>query len=326
MAAAVILLVCCLSLHSVYDVGEARRPGQFSWPRGVPRGNPLWKRFWDRFRPKQQVTTVPPTTTTSQPTTTATKTTPPPPDFPVHDSRAVSLCETKEFINSLSCKLEREYPDIQEGLLTTFGEKLFLEPDLRPAGSDGAGTRSCATIRKPTLHDKKGEELEFDEEFPDIQCETSTFTPSIDKQTETDLVPEVGRPDPETAFNPCGYSATMVSPIHAVTVSGETVELWAGIQRGVVRQQKFREVKCTSSTPNHQGCEGRCVEESTWHRAIVVKSGDPPKVGYDMIVVKASCSCHVITSKNLFSKQVLKVTLDETKPLETNSDREASET
>ncbi|XP_019646566.1 PREDICTED: uncharacterized protein LOC109487057 [Branchiostoma belcheri] len=250
MAAAVILLVFCLSLQSVYGVGDARRPGKFYWPRGIPRGNPLWKRFWDRFHPKQQVTTVPTTTTTSQPTTTtsqpttstATKTTPPPPgpqpqwpppNFLVHGSSAYSidLCETKEYINSLSCKLEREYPDIQEGLLTTFG---YVFPD-------GGG---------------------------------AVVTP--------------------ISSNPCGYSATMVSPIHAVTVSGETVELWVGIQRGVVRQQEFLEVKCTSSTPvYHRGCGGRCVEESTWNKAVVVRSGDPPKVGWDRILVNTSCSCHV---------------------------------
>ncbi|XP_078595658.1 uncharacterized protein LOC144872871 [Branchiostoma floridae x Branchiostoma japonicum] len=309
MAASVILLACCLSLHSVFGVGHAgispardrdrglshiRRPG-FAWPRGLPRSNPLWKRFWDRFRPK--ATTVPPTTT-SQPTSAATETTTPPP-VPVHDSTVVGLCDTKEFSNSLSCKLERDYPDIQESLLTRFGEDVFLEADRQPAGADGAGTKSCGKRRPTILHDTKGEELEVG--ISDVECET--MKPSVVKPG-SELVPVQpgSRPDPETAFNPCGYSANMVSPIHAVTVSGETVELWAGTQRGALQQQKFREVKCTSSTPNHQGCEGKCVEESTWHRAVVIKSGDPPKVGWDMIVVKASCSCHVITPRSLFTK------------------------
>ncbi|XP_066274649.1 fibrillin-3-like isoform X1 [Branchiostoma lanceolatum] len=57
MAASVILLVCFLSLHSVFDVGVAGISPQrdsdrglgFPWPRGIPRSNPMWKRFWNHF-------------------------------------------------------------------------------------------------------------------------------------------------------------------------------------------------------------------------------------------------------------------------------------
>ncbi|XP_035696191.1 uncharacterized protein LOC118429697 [Branchiostoma floridae] len=172
-----------------------------------------------------------------------------------------SWCQQEENRNSLSCVLERDYPDRLKEYTSSFSA--FL-----PA------TEQDVNI----VYYNKEDELR---PVPPLPAQPGT----------AGQVPLEGR---VTHINPCQEVEKFTTYVKAENREGKVVELMQGVTRdGTARYQKFHEVTCRQSEPVFGGCSGTCTEGEKLHRAMVLLDGSPPKPIWDWIKVKSSCSCRV---------------------------------